>query len=89
MLVAQGIVEEEGEEEEEREEGATREANQRRRPRRVVQNTHNVNGVVVQRDLWSGQGSCRAAGLLVNSIFVFIWCTLHDIFFFSGSVHTS
>lgn len=89
MLVAQGIVEEEGEEE--GEEGATREANQRRRPRRVVQNTHKVNGVVVQRDLWSGQGSGQVmsgGGLArkFNFCFYLVYVTRH---FFSGSVHTS
>lgn len=84
MLVAQGIVEEEGEEEE-GEEGATREANQRRRPRRVVQNTHKVNGVVVQRDLWSGQGSGQVmsgGGLArkFNFCFYLVYVTRHFFF---------
>lgn len=87
MLVAQGIVEEEGEGEEEGEEGATREANQRRRPRRVVQNTHKVNGVVVQRDLWSGQGSGQVmsgGGLArkFNFCFYLVYVTRHFFFWF-------
>lgn len=81
MLVAQGIVEEDGEEEK----GATREANQRRRPRRVVQNTHKVNGVVVQRDLWSGQGSGQVmsgGGLArkFNFGFYLVYVTRHFFF---------
>lgn len=73
MLVAQGIVEEEGEEE-----GATREANQRRRPRRVVQNTQGKRRGRAKRSVVRS----RSGQVMVNSIFVFIWCTLHDIFFF-------
>lgn len=50
-----------------------------------MQNTHKVNGVVVQRDLWSGQGSGQVmsgGGLArkFNFCFYLVYVTRHFFF---------
>lgn len=79
--------------------GRARDSGRRRRRRRsnersksakkaekgVVQNTHKVNGVVVQRDLWSGQGSGQVmsgGGLArkFNFCFYLVYVTRHFFF---------
>lgn len=87
MLVAQGIVEEEGEEE-----GATREANQRRRPRRVVQITQGKRRGRAKRSVVrSRSGQVMSGGGLArkfNFCFYLVYVTRHFFFLVPSIAHT-